>query len=154
MPNLKDELLKLATSLSLPKEEFADAGIHAWPAIMHKIEAAFFKKYNGNTHFNWSWDNLKTPQHSILFFNGRAYESLPLLVDASEKVWFIACDDKFWLFEGTIHAIKLLISEHYAFEYYVVAKKYTWLLCETDHNVLIGVGGMIAKMQNSQLPVK
>jgi hypothetical protein len=54
MPSLKDDLLKLATLLSLPQEEFAAVGIHTWPAVMHKIEAAFFKKYNGNTHFNWS----------------------------------------------------------------------------------------------------
>lgn len=153
MPSLKDNLLKLATILELPKEEFADVGIHAWPAIMHKIEAAFFKKYNANTHFNWSWDSIKGPQHSIQFLNGRAYEVLPYLVEASEKVWFVACGNKFWLFEGTIQAIELLIKEHYAFEYYVVSKKYGWLLCETDHDVLIGAGSVLAKMQTLQSPV-
>jgi hypothetical protein len=44
MPSLKDELLNIAILLSIPKKEFADVGIHTWPAIMQKIEATFFRK--------------------------------------------------------------------------------------------------------------
>jgi hypothetical protein len=147
MPSLKDELLKLANLLSIPQEEFADVCIHAWPAIMHKIEAAFFKKDHTNTSFTWSWQTLKEPHYAIQFLNGQAYQVLPQLVNASEKAWFAAYANKLWLFEGTIQAIELLIREHYPFEYYVVAKKYTWLLCENDHDILMGAGSVMAKME-------
>ncbi|WP_432207229.1 DUF6756 family protein [Hymenobacter defluvii] len=55
---------------------------------------------------------------------------------------------KFWLFEGSVQAVQLVLHEFYAFEYYVVSKKYHWLLCETDHDELIGLGTIISKMHS------
>ena len=119
---------------------------------MKRIEAAFVMKNSTNTHFNWWWESFKRQRHSIYFENGKAYNCLDTLLDEHEKVWFVACDSgydpsKFWLFEATVKTIKLVVSEHYAFEYYIVSKKYDWLLCETHHDTLVGLGSVIPKMK-------
>jgi hypothetical protein len=36
----------------------------------------------------------------------------------------------------------------YGFEYYIVSKKFEWLLCENHHDILIAVGQpMVEKME-------
>lgn len=152
MPGFKDELLKLAKHLQLPSETFDAVGIHEWPSVLHKIEASFVIKNSSNIQFNWWWENFKGPQSSLFFENGQAYEYLNQLIDAHEQVWLVACDSerdpsKFWLFQGKIQAIQSVLREHYAFEYYLVSKKYEWLLCETHHSLLIGLKSIIPKMK-------
>ncbi|WP_157886739.1 DUF6756 family protein [Hymenobacter sp. PAMC 26628] len=86
-----------------------------------------------------------------------AFDYLIPLLDAQERVWFVACDidhdpSKFWLFQGTVEAIQLLLQEHSHFEYYLVSKEYTWLLCHTDHDALVGLGSIIPKMKELNFP--
>ncbi|WP_162268237.1 DUF6756 family protein [Hymenobacter sp. PAMC 26628] len=67
MPGFKDNLLQLARSSGISPKYFEAVGIHVWPAILHKIEAAFITKTSSNMHFNWWWENFKGPQYSIFF---------------------------------------------------------------------------------------
>ena len=148
MPDLKDELLKLAGLLEISAQDFSAVSIHAWPAIMHKIEAAFIIKRNSNTHFNWWWESLKVTQYPMRFTHGLAYTHLDKLLPKQQKVWFVASGvGKLWLFEGTVEAIQYILDNHYGFEYYLVSKKYEWFLCRNHHDVLIGLGTIIAHMQ-------
>ena len=50
---------------------------------------------------------------------------------------------KFQLHKGRIKSIELVLGEMHPFDYYLVSKKYNWLLCETDHSVLIALGAML-----------
>jgi hypothetical protein len=159
MPGFKDGLLKLAKHLELPSEAFDAVGIHAWPSVLHEIEAIFVIKTSSNTHFNWWWSSFKGPEYDLHFTNGQAYECLDKLIDAREQVWFVASDsrresNKFWLFQGRIQGIQSVLREHYAFEYYIVSKKYEWLLCENHHDILIGLKSIIPKMEALQPIVK
>ncbi|UOQ69504.1 DUF6756 family protein [Hymenobacter volaticus] len=152
MPGFKDQLLHLARLLGLSPQDFDAVGIYAWPAVLHKIEKTFVQKTNANTHFNWWWESFQKPQYSLRLEEGRAYGCLDQVLPPHQRVWFVACDSghdpsKFWLFQGSVTAIQHLLDEHSAFEYYVVSKKYAWLLCETHHHLLIGLGNVIPKLQ-------
>ncbi|WP_400191062.1 DUF6756 family protein [Hymenobacter sp. B81] len=152
MPGFKDDILKVARGLGIPTGQFDAVSIHAWPPIMKRIEASFIMKTDSNTRFNWWWESFKGKRVSIFFENGRAFEQLSQLIEADEVVWFIGCDtardpSKYWLFQGAVKAIQQVIGEFYAFEYYVVSKKYDWLLSVTDHDELIGLGSMTARME-------
>nr|WP_180969996.1 DUF6756 family protein [Deinococcus planocerae] len=49
--------------------------------------------------------------------------------------------------------MKAVLDELFLFEYYIVDKGYGWLLCETHHNMLIGVGQLIVeRMQATASP--
>ncbi|MVN79332.1 hypothetical protein GO988_23625 [Hymenobacter sp. HMF4947] len=157
MPGFKDDLLQLAASSGISRKEFEAVGIQAWPAIMRKIEAAFVLKTSATTRFNWWWESFKGPQYRLFFDTAWAVDYLTQLVDEHEQIWLVACDtdqdpSKFWLFQGTVQATQWLLQEHCYFEYYLVSKKYQWLLCETDHDVLIGLGSAIPRMQQLDAP--
>ncbi|HEX8658152.1 MAG TPA: DUF6756 family protein [Hymenobacter sp.] len=159
MPGFKDGLMQLARRLQLSSEQFDEFGIYDWPLVLRKIEAAFVIKTSSNTHFNWWWESFKGPQYSLFIEEGRPYEYLNQLIDAQEQVWFVACDSgkdpsKFWLFQGQIHAIQSVLREHSVFEYYLVSKKYEWLLCQTHHDVLTGLKSIIPKMEALRLIIK
>ena len=152
MPGFKDELLQLSKSLGISPQDFNAVGIHAWPSIMQKIESVFVIKTNSNTRFNWWWESFKGSSFSMFFENDLASTVLHQLIDGKETVWFVVCDtdhdpSKFWLFQATIRAIQTVLNEHCFFEYYIVSKKYSWLLCETDHSKLVGIGSIVTKMK-------
>lgn len=157
MPGFRDELLRFARQSGILAAGFEAVGLHVWPAILRKIEAAFVVKTSANTHFNQWKESLKRPQYRICLATAWVGDYLVKLIDSQEQVWFVACDaardpSKFWLFQGTGQAIQLLLQEHRCFEYYLISKKYTWLLCETDHDVLVGLGDVIPKMQQLEVP--
>lgn len=139
--SLKHELLQTAVTLGLPTTSFRAVGITEWAPIMKRIEDRFVSaRYD---KILWWWDGyLKGPVHAVLL-PGWPVDALNKLIPLHEKVWFIAEDDKFWLFEADVESIQQVLAESYAFGYYIVSKKYEWLLCENHHDVLFGVGETI-----------
>lgn len=158
MPGLKDDLRKVAARFALSQDDFEPVSIHTWPAIMRQIEAAFVIKTGMNTSFNWWWESLKHPQVHLQVNQGYAVDHLPTLVAAHEPVWYVttrALDNdvqeeqdptKLWLFQGRMQAIHQIIAASCPAEYYIVSKKYTWLLCGKRQDQLIGVGRILPKM--------
>jgi hypothetical protein len=92
MPGFKDDLLQLAASSGVLRKDFEAVSVHVWPAIMHKIEAAFVIKTSSNTRFNWWWESSKGLQYCLFFDTAWAFDYLIQLVDEQEQIWFIACD--------------------------------------------------------------
>lgn len=80
--------------------------------------------------------------YRVSFRNDDAFLYLDKLVDEDEKVWFIASepDYKHWVYESRVKAIQKLIGNTYYFEYYIVSRKYEWLICENHHGLLMGIG--------------
>ena len=69
-----------------------------------------------------------------------------LVPNPNDSIWFIAEDDElpfYPVYEATPRAIEMLIGECSFFEYYLVAKDMSWLLCENHHDCLIGVGSQV-----------
>lgn len=95
----------------------------------------------------WWWEDFRTPGTSFTFDGGDGWKRLPQIVpDPKESVWFITEDDSlpyYPVFETTPEIASLVIGECYGFEYYLVAKDLTWLLCETHHNVVFAVGNAV-----------
>ncbi|GAB3740404.1 hypothetical protein GCM10027594_20370 [Hymenobacter agri] len=138
---LKHELQQTAAALGLPSIAFRAVGITEWESIMKKIEDKFVSARYDTVLWWWS-GYLRGPVHSVLL-PGLPVEALDKIIPLHEQVWFVAEDDKFWLFEGDIKSIQQVLAESHAFEYYIVSKKYEWLLCENHHDVLFGVGDII-----------
>ena len=92
----------------------------------------------------WWWEDFRLPGKSLAFTEGDAWKHLPRIApDPKESIWFIAEDDSlphYPVFETTPEVASLVIGECYCFEYYVVAKDLSWLVCETHHNVVCAVG--------------
>ena len=132
------------------------------PAVMRLLapsqsETVFLAALN---HFvtsgdrRWWWEDFRKPGKSVTFEDGEGWRHVPKIApDAKESVWLIAEDDSlphYPVFETTPEVASLVIGECYGFEYYLVAKDLSWLICETHHNVLCAVGSVVeARLQNA-----
>ena len=102
----------------------------------------------------WWWESFREPGKSITFESGDGWRQVPKIApNPNEPVWFIAEDDslpRYPVFETTPEVASLVIGECYGFEYYLVGKDLSWLLCETHHNVICAVGAVVeARLQNA-----
>ncbi|MFD1733286.1 DUF6756 family protein [Deinococcus malanensis] len=95
----------------------------------------------------WLWEGFKGEQAHAMLPEPLDPALLLQFVAPDERVWFVTedwggtkRDGHYWVFEGQTRAITQLLQELFAFEYYLVAKDFSWLLCENHHNTLIGVG--------------
>ncbi|MEW8424811.1 MAG: DUF6756 family protein [Candidatus Thiodiazotropha sp.] len=95
----------------------------------------------------WWWEAFSSPSESITINDGKGFERLLQLVpDINELVWFVVEDDQlpyYPIFEASTKNIVKVIGECFAFEYYLVPKDKSWLLCENHHNRIIGVGNKV-----------
>lgn len=150
---LRSKIQETIKSLSMSESQLKEVSKQHWQQIIDKIEKTFIskEKYNSNTYPYW--EKLKGNCFSIFFEEDDASTALDMLVNRDEKIWLLVQGDrKIWLYEGDIESIKKLIGECYAFEYYLVSKKFSWLLCENHHGCLIGVGNPIVdRLKSLQL---
>lgn len=151
--DFKSEILVRARNLGFNSEEFDSVNIYAWPEIMKKIETKFVIRRNTNTKFNWWWEDLKGEKTSVIFPEDNGWSYLDQLVGKHEKVWFVGCNSKydvtkFYLFQGYVKPIQQVLGEMYPFEYYLINKKYEWMLCENHHGVMIALGSIRNRLIN------
>lgn len=137
-------------ALSLSDCDFRLVSLHDYERILVAILDRFTTL--GKKGFNYSgwWGSFKE-QHSSVY-PADAPAALRELVSPQETVWFVAENKgsakqhgNFWLYEGKVAAVVKVIEEMYAFEYYIVSKKFEWLLGEDHHGVLVGVGQPITE---------
>jgi len=150
--DMRQQINLAAAALCLKPTEFRQIRVHQYQDILLSIIDHFTTLGRKGWNAPW-WDHFKGVEIGI--HTTDAYKLLPELVPSEERVWFVAedwgrnkRDGGFWLFEGKIQAIVSVLGEMFGFEYYVVSKKFEWLLCENHHDILIGVGQpMVDKMR-------
>lgn len=141
---LRTKIQEIIEYLNISECELKEVNKLQWQSIIDKIEENFITKEKHDIDTYPYWERLKGECFNIYFEEDDAYKSLDLLINRDETVWLLLQDDaKLWLYEGNIETIKKVIGECYAFEYYLISKKYSWLLCENHHGYLIGVGNPI-----------
>ena len=147
MRNLRDDIKKAMKEISLAENLLKEVSYFEHEEILKRINSQFLttNNYDGTI---WWWQSYKDlKQYAIHFKDGLAVDMLDkLLPNRATKYWFVASEEngKYWLYESGIEAIKVIIQEMYGFEYYIVDKKYRWILCENHHNMLIGLGQEIS----------
>ncbi|MGM9481405.1 DUF6756 family protein [Roseateles sp. NT4] len=112
-----------------------------------RVYRAALKRFVGSDDRRWWWEAFKEPGVSLPFVAGDGWRKLPRIVPRpSEPVWFIAEDDQlpqYPVFEMSAEVASKIIGECYGFEYYLIAKDLSWLVCETHHNVICAVGAAV-----------
>jgi hypothetical protein len=148
--DIRDHIDAMIRELGLTKDDLKEVPKNRWQSIQHTFEETFVRKPSHHTRIYLYWDFLKSG-YSISF-DYDAHLHLHHFVHPQERVWFLAEEKcqrpKFWIYEGKAGAVqKVLAKGGTWYEYYLVSKKYEWLLCENHHGYLIGSGEkMIEKM--------
>jgi hypothetical protein len=92
----------------------------------------------------WWWEDFRFSATRVRFSDQKGFLRLEKIVaNQEEKVWFIVEDDQlpfYPVYEATAKAIQAVVGECSGFEYYLVAKDLSWLVCETHHDQLIAIG--------------
>lgn len=142
--NARDELTKKIAELGIGSE-FQSVSLHRHSSILQNISSQFTTLNQRASKIRWWWEYLQEPVVSLQTYD--PVQTLGLLISPTEQVWFLAEDwsntkkeGQFWLYESTIGPIAKLVNESRSFEFYVVSKKYSWLVCVNHHQYLIASG--------------
>ena len=110
---------------------------HRFEDILNQVAERFLKQGKRNLNQIWLWNEFRNetkssqPADVILELTSR--------LEPQDSYWFIASDEngKYWVAESNGSSIITVLREMYAFEYYILDRKMTWILCENHHGMLI-----------------
>ena len=143
MESVIDEVNSAARTLGLSPNEFRQLPAAESETVLRTALARFVA--SGDRR--WWWEDFREPGTSVVFPAGDGWRLMPEIAPSpDELVWFIAEDDHlphFPVFETTPRIAARIIGECYAFEFYLIAKNFEWLLCETHHNRVCAIGAAV-----------
>lgn len=128
-----------------------------WPEIQKKIEARFVMKNRSNlTPAEWP-EYFKGRQEQIPLRSFEPFELLEDLLPENEIYWLLLPDPsqqeaKLWLFQGTVQAIQKVLGQLPKLSFYVVAKKYEWLLFYDQKELFVALGELPVKPAPAREP--
>ena len=140
METIIDEIDRAVVTLNLSPEAMR----HLQADESEKVFQSALNRFAASGDRRWWWEAFREQGASVEFKDGDGWKHLPQIApNPSERVWFIAEDDQlshYPVFETTPQVASAVIGECYGFEYYLIAKDLSWLVCETHHNVVCAVG--------------
>jgi len=102
---------------------------------------------------SWWWESFRESSESRHVPDGRGFELIPTIVPSpTERCWLLVDVEgpgRVSVFDASPNDISLLVGESFGFEYYLVAKDVSWLLCENHHDRLIGCGELVERALRS-----
>jgi hypothetical protein len=140
METVVDEITRAATALGLGPSELrllsATEGEATFRAALERFVASGDRR--------WWWEDFRVRGRSVHFPAGGGWRHLPEIApNPDERVWFIVEEDQlphYPVYETTPRHAVAVVGACYGFEFYLVAKNLSWLLCETHHNLVCAVG--------------
>ncbi len=147
----RNDIERSIKELRINREEFFEVPKLKWQEILLNITDYFICKKHCTNDLHWAWEKLKEPCIGLRLKNNGVYKYIADIVK-EEYVWFIVDDGngKMWIYEGKPQIISEIIADaHFIDEYYIVSKKYEWLLCEDHHCIIYGSGEKIVTRINN-----
>lgn len=139
----------------IEENEFHFINIHKWESIYYQVMENFLEESEKNTRQCWwslHWSNVNGGllPAEISFDSYGCYDwilQLPEFIKEKDKMVYLLLDEegvkeKFWIAEGTPERIAELLYEevHCNCDYYIVDKKYKWLITCDHHEIIQFIG--------------
>ncbi|MCC2545502.1 hypothetical protein LJY25_03530 [Hymenobacter sp. BT175] len=144
--DLRVEIEQARQALQLAEQDFAPLSITTdWRELEERVYQTFCELFHPTVRPLWLWEHFK-PGAYALVCEQNPLAFLTSLIDPGEVVWLMLNEmvkgkDKFWLYQGTPHAIYQVLADCYSLdEVYLISKKYAWLLCLNHHDVAFALG--------------
>lgn len=146
---LREEITTVAKELGLSSGELREVDKLAYQSILGAIAERFteIRHHSQRDVLHWAWERLKGPTASLPVDWETRPRVLKQLVE-DEVIWLVVEDrhNKMWLYEGKRDAVLRVLEELVMLdEYYIVSKKFEWLLVEDHHEVLHGTGPKVVE---------
>ena len=140
MQTVVDEISNAAKLLGLNPHELIQLPAHESERIFLAAQNHFVASANRR----WWWEDFRKPGVAAQFMDSDGWRRVPEIVpNPEESVWFIAEEDQlahYPVYETTPKIACQIIGECYGFEFYLVARNFDWLVCETHHGVVHAIG--------------
>jgi hypothetical protein len=139
--DLHKDIEVIRRELRIPETDFSPLPHTTdWHRLKENIYQAFCK-IEGKGRPGWLWTSYKN-EYFELGLKCLPDSILDQLVPATETVWFVPDDGSDSLFyQGKVGAIQKILPElTYLDEYYLINKKYEWLLSVNHHDSLTATG--------------
>lgn len=124
-------------------------------AEAENVNRQVLARFADGNQSRWWWESLRESQSAVID-DGLGYQRIPLLVpEAGERCWFIVEGDAFNsypVYDASPEDIKRILGECFFFEYYIVPKDLSWLVCENHHGVMIGCGDLVGNRITAMAP--
>jgi hypothetical protein len=132
---LRDDIT--AALATAPETDFHFVRLHSFQEILDRIAERFLKEGRRDLRYAWLWERFRNELTSL--HPDDPVSALESRLQPDERYWFLASDEhgKYWVADATGAGILTTLREMYCFEYYVVNRNMTWLICENHHGVLI-----------------
>lgn len=139
MGEVKTEINQAIQKLGLNTDEIVVLNNEVGEATYYDCLKHFVK--SGDKR--WWWEDFKLPSFSFENIENPFEHLNEIIPDLSKNVWLIVEDTfepYYPVYDVKASIIKDLLSECFLFEYYIIAKDKSWLICENHHNRMIGIG--------------
>jgi hypothetical protein len=150
MYDTANKILAAARELEIERARFRQVAAQRFAAVLNNVLTTFTRSGTRNNDTLWLWEDLKEPTYSLV--QSHRPGILREVTDAATPVWLITEDwdrtkrhGNYWLFEGEFGAVLDVLEHVHRLEYYVVARKFEWLLLENHHGGILGAGEWIVQ---------
>ena len=108
-----------------------------------EVNRTVLARFAGGKDRRWWWEAFPQSE-SVSFDDGLGYQRVPIVVpNPREQCWFIVEGQEggpYPVYEASPEEAVSIIGECFGFEYYIVPKDLSWLVCENHHGIVIGCG--------------
>jgi hypothetical protein len=141
--DLRKDIEEARRTFHIPEADFSPLPFTTnWHQLEERIYQTFCK-IAGQGRPNWLWERYKDEWMGLALTECPDY-ILDQLIPTTETVWFMVYDgDDFLFYQGKVNAIQQVLLESSPDEYYLINKKYEWLLSVNHHDNLTGTGAFI-----------
>ena len=140
---LLNDIEEARQKLQIPAADFSPL---PFTTNWHQLEERIYQTFcniSGAGRPRWLWERFKNEQYE-LSLKDYPDDILNQIIPEAEIVWFMAYDgDDFFFYQGKVKAIQRVLFECSPDEYYLINKKYKWLLSVNHHDSLTGTGAFI-----------
>ncbi|MES2889634.1 MAG: DUF6756 family protein [Pseudomonadota bacterium] len=149
METVIDQIRRAAETLSFSPSELRELPVTESALVF----GAALDRFVASGDRQWWWEDFRVPGASMHFPDSDGWRHLVHIAPhADECVWFIAQDPylaHYPVYETSVRHAMAVVGECYGFEFYLVAKDLSWLLCETHHDVVYAVGEAVEQRLRS-----
>ena len=116
---------------------FGFVSLHRFQDILDQVAERFLKRGKRDLNKIWLWNEFRNETGSSQ--PADVFSALSEILQPQTSYWFISSDEngKYWVAESSGSSIINVLKEMYAFEYYILDKQMSWILCENHHGMLI-----------------
>lgn len=146
--NIREDIENIIKKNNIDRINFSEISKQSWESILKNIEDKFADKTNNYKNgLYWANVNGFNPKLKSMSFDMRDcydwYKLLPKVFD-DEFVYVVWTDiEKDWIYEERFKELaEVLEYTEFDDDYYIVSKKYKWLVSLNHHDIAIFTGDM------------